>query len=161
MSELLRLKTITLPLDCVKKVYQHLRNAGDDGLEGVALFAGVQNETCFDINEVIIPAQIAENIEDGLLYSVDGDELHKINVWLYNSKMTLLGQIHSHPGKAYHSETDDRFPIVTEFGALSIVVPNFAFDSFSLKNWAVYRLSTSKKWIQLPTKEVTNLILIK
>lgn len=34
-------------------------------------------------------------------------------------------RIHSHPGSAFHSETDDRNPALTFEGALSIVVPFF------------------------------------
>ncbi len=65
---------------------------------------------------------------------------------LYERRLTLLLQVHSHPGEAYHSSTDDRFPIVTINGGLSIVVPDFGFGSFSIDDWAVYRLAAGGAW---------------
>lgn len=38
----------------------------------------------------------------------------------------MKAQVHTHPGDAYHSATDDRWPIVSQAGFLSIVVPFFA-----------------------------------
>jgi hypothetical protein len=35
-------------------------------------------------------------------------------------------QIHTHPGRAFHSETDDAWPIIHSAGFLSLVIPNFA-----------------------------------
>jgi hypothetical protein len=36
-----------------------------------------------------------------------------------------LVRVHSHPGRAFHSTTDDRNPALTHEGALSVVVPYF------------------------------------
>ncbi len=36
-----------------------------------------------------------------------------------------VSRIHSHPGLAFHSETDNANPAITQEGALSIVVPFF------------------------------------
>ena len=35
-------------------------------------------------------------------------------------------QVHTHPFEAFHSPTDDKFPIVHTPGFLSLVIPNFA-----------------------------------
>ena len=35
-------------------------------------------------------------------------------------------QVHTHPGEAFHSETDDLYPIVHTPGFLSLVIPDFA-----------------------------------
>jgi proteasome lid subunit RPN8/RPN11 len=145
----------------VDQIYKHLRQAGNEGFEGVALLAGILKENIFEIKTAIIPAQTAEKVESGLLYSVSGEELHEINVWLYKNDMTLIGQIHSHPTKAYHSSTDDRYPIVATYGAVSIVVPNFAFDPFTLDKWAVYRLNQNREWEEVLAKDVSLLIQIQ
>ncbi len=160
MNGFLHITKIILDITCIESVYQHLRNAGSKGVEGVALFAGSSEGPLFEIKTVIVPKQTGYNIENGLFYSVDGDELHRINIWLYQNKMTLISQIHSHPGEAYHSDTDDRFPIVAEVGGFSIVVPNFAFDPFTLDSLAVYRLLPGRGWCLLSKKEVDNLIQI-
>jgi hypothetical protein len=52
--------------------------------------------------------------------------------WLNNFWLTLAGenlgvriQVHTHPGEAFHSPTDDAFPIIHTAGFLSLVIPIF------------------------------------
>jgi hypothetical protein len=60
------------------------------------------------------------------------------DVWL-NSFWMELGaagagirvQVHTHPGAAYHSATDDEFPVIHTPGFLSLVIPNFALGDIS------------------------------
>lgn len=161
MNNLSNIKTIILHKTQIEYVYQHLRRAGDKELEGVALWAGVYNsQTEFEIKTTIIPAQKAYSQESGLHYEVGEEELHRINVWLYENKMTLICQIHSHPNEAYHSEMDDAYPIMAKMGGISIVVPDFAFQPFRLGDWAVYRLYPQNGWIELNSTEIASLMHI-
>ena len=161
MTGLLQISSIKIPLGCVKEVYTHLRKVGVKKFEGVGLWAGVTTDSSsFKVTTTIIPKQTAYNHEQGLLYTVDSEELYKINVFLYENKLTLLSQIHSHPGAAYHSDTDDAFPIVAVNGGLSIVIPDFGFHDISIKHWAVYRLIPNKGWVELDDRQVESLITI-
>ncbi|MBL7738486.1 MAG: Mov34/MPN/PAD-1 family protein [Chitinophagaceae bacterium] len=160
MSGLAHINKVILPFSSIEYVYKRLREAGAEGVECVALWAGSISANTFEVRNTIIPAQTAYKIEMGLLYSVDGEELHRINEWLYRNSMTLIAQIHSHPSEAYHSDTDDRYPIIAVNGGVSIVIPDFAFGEFSLASWAVYRLSLKNGWIQLKETEVLSLIQI-
>lgn len=138
-----------------------LRYAGERGVEAVGLFAGIELEKTFLIKKVILPKQQGYILESGLMYAVEGDELHRINVWLYENKMKLIAQIHSHPTEAYHSEADDRFPIVDTIGGVSIVVPNFASGNVSLTDCAIYRLSCDKSWDELDMHGIKSLFTVK
>ncbi|MDO8999838.1 MAG: hypothetical protein Q7W45_08745 [Bacteroidota bacterium] len=156
----LSIEKIKMPYKCIVGAYEHMRQAGQRGLEGVALFAGKEEGSVFTIDTTIVPKQKAMSLEDGLLYAVDGEELHRVNVWLYENKMSLMAQIHSHPSEAYHSQTDDAYPIVATVGGISIVVPDFASRSIDISTWAVYRLSTKGEWIELKEEEKNNLFEI-
>ena len=153
----LNVKKISLPLQYMEHAYKHMREVGQKQLEGVALFAGKESNNLFKIETVIIPKQKAMSLEDGLLYAVDGEELHRINVWLYENKMSLIAQIHSHPTRAYHSDTDDAYPIVATVGGISIVVPDFASRPIDISSWAVYRLTAQSEWLELKEVEKHNL----
>jgi hypothetical protein len=53
-----------------------------------------------------------------------------------------LVRAHSHPGNAFHSDTDDRNPALTFIGALSIVAPFFGLGlRHGLDACAVLRLT--------------------
>lgn len=157
----LHINKVIMPLDCIKKAYEHMRRAGQVYVEGVALFAGKEQGSIFTITETIIPEQEALRLEEGLLYLVDGDELHRINVWLYEHGLSIMVQIHSHPRDAYHSATDDTYPIVATVGGLSIVVPDFARGPIEIDTWAVYRLMPNGDWIDLSVSGVPNLIELR
>ena len=153
MNSFQEITRIIVPIRFVDHVYDHLRNVGSDGLEGVGLWFGRLDGEQFAICSSVIPAQKAYQMEGGLLYQVDGDELYRLNKWAFEQKLLLLIQLHSHPGLAYHSDTDDAYPIVTTLGGLSIVIPNFGFDSMDKKNWKVYRLK-AEGWQELSDEEV-------
>jgi hypothetical protein len=158
MSGFLHIIKITMPYQCLAVAYECLRAAGKHGVEAIALFAGIENVDSFHIRKTIIPEQKSMRLEDGLLYSVSGNELHRVNVWLYENGMSLIAQMHSHPAKAYHSDTDDAYPIVATVGGLSIVVPDFGSGKMDIRECAVYRLLPQNGWVELKSKEKESLI---
>ena len=149
----LDIEHVQLPRSCAQAAINWLYKAGNQQVEGVALFAGIRNGSKFIITRTIIPAQKAGDVEGGLIYVVGGEELHRISLELFDNDLQLFAQIHSHPGMAYHSETDDAYPIVTVVGGISIVVPNFARGGVNIAEWAVYRLLPETGWTGLKTDE--------
>jgi hypothetical protein len=130
---------------------------GKSGHEGFALWAGNRVNHAFTVSNLVIPAQEGLRTSSGVCVRVEGDELHRINVWLFENELRLIAQIHSHPTDAYHSDTDDAFPIVTTEGGLSLVVPNFARGAPDLLTYAVFRLLDGR-WIELSDKSVSELL---
>lgn len=160
MCGFLNIKNFEFQQKCINDAYSFLRKVGDKSYEAVALFAGkVENDIAY-ISEVICPLQESSKSKFGLMYTVDGKELHRINMWLYENRLKLIAQIHTHPTEAYHSETDDDFPIITTLGGLSIVVPYFAQDKLNHLGWAYYRLISETYWVELNQSEVEQLIKI-
>jgi hypothetical protein len=161
MIGLLHIDAVHVPVACLDFVFKYVRTMGGKGMEGIALWAGRMHERIFEVQTTIIPTQTASQLESGLLYSVGGSELHRINQWLYENNQTLIAQLHSHPGKAYHSEMDDRYPVIATLGGLSVVIPDFGFSAFSLEDWAIYRLSPQKIWTELTQPAIRSLIQIQ
>lgn len=159
MSNFQEINSIIVPSRFVEHIYEHLRSVGQDGVEGVGLWLGRQERKQFMICSSVIPTQRAYRLEEGLLYQVGGDELYRINKWAYEQQLLLLVQIHSHPYEAYHSETDDAYPIVATLGGLSIVIPNFGNDPIDKKYWKVYRLN-GDGWKEMSVEEVDQLFQI-
>lgn len=152
------LTCIELPRRLAEEALAHLKYAGREGLEGVALWAGQRDGHTFRIQRTIIPEQDATRTEQGLLYVVNGAELRRINQELYEGGLMLVAQIHSHPSRAYHSDTDDAYPIVTVLGGVSVVVPDFGRKGINLTTWEVYRLQRGQDWAHLSSFEKTALI---
>jgi hypothetical protein len=117
-----------------------LREAGSRSAEMFVLWTGQVSDGTFTADTAYVPNQIAYQLTDGICVTVDGDALHALNRWLYEQEQTLAVQIHTHPRRAYHSTTDDTYPIVTQRGGLSLVVPDFAVAGVRGGGTALYRL---------------------
>ncbi|MET4221177.1 hypothetical protein ABIB00_006412 [Bradyrhizobium sp. LB14.3] len=152
---------LSVPRNCVDELHTHLRKVGRDGHEGLGLWVGRQAGHHFQVFKTLIPAQRHIRTGDGVCVVTGPEELHRINVWLYTEKLALIAQIHSHPGQAYHSSTDDEYAIATTVGCLSFVVPNFARAPFDLGNIASYRLDGRGVWRALTAGEAALMISIE
>ena len=160
MSGLADVTRFRVPRRLVGEVVDHLRLAGRHGCEGLALWAGRRDGGAFEVTHTVVPAQRAIRSPDGVGYVVGPEELRRLNVWFYESGLRLAAQLHSHPSDAYHSDTDDAYPIATAVGSLSLVVPDFAAGPFTLRTTAVYRLSAAALWEGLTATEAEALIRI-
>jgi hypothetical protein len=156
----LDIETVVVPRGLADESQEHLRMMGAEGCEGFALWAGVRDGTRFRVTETIIPEQEGLRYAEGVCVRVDGAELFRLNMYLYEHHLNLVAQLHSHPSDAFHSETDDTFPIATTTGALSLVIPNFAVDDFSVDTCAVYRLFPVDGWTELSAFEASRLISV-
>lgn len=160
MSSLSNITRIEVNRKLLQHTIEHLRKVGEQRFEGITLWAGMPKNNNFYVTDSIAPTQKLLRIKGHTCVTVENEELHRLNVWLYQNKKLLIAQIHSHPGEAYHSDTDDQFPIVTAIGSISVVVPNFARNSNNLNNCALYRLDNFGRWNELSIMEKKELINI-
>lgn len=158
MIGLAHITQVLVPNELFEHSHETLRTIGEAGVEGLVLWAGVAENDRFMVQAVLRPAQHCSSGEHGLLVLVDGRELHRIGVWLYERHMQFIAQVHSHPTDAYHSSTDDTIPIVTTEGGLSLVVPDFALGAACLADYAVFRLGATGAWSELTTAAASSLI---
>src|SRR5438067_2168734 len=100
MSSLASVETVKVPRRCVEEAHGHMALVGKSGLEGFALWAGVPEAGAFQVSDTIIPEQTGLRTDLGVCVTVDGRELHRINFWLYERRLTLVAQLHSHPTEA-------------------------------------------------------------
>jgi proteasome lid subunit RPN8/RPN11 len=121
---------------------------GSEGFEGFVLWSGIMiGLERFEFCSFIVPEQHARLTNNGLLVSVDGTALFEVNRLLHDRGEILAAQVHSHPTEAYHSSTDNTFPLATILGGLSVVIPDFARNApTDIHKWAWYRLSKRGLW---------------
>ncbi len=139
-----------VPSEIAKQTEETLRRAGSEGYEIFVLWSGRHRGNLFQIQTPHVPKQTSYRLRTGLCVRVEGQELHRLNVWLYEAGEILAVQVHAHPTEAFHSETDDTYPIVATLGGLSIVAPNFCRHGLFTKDTAIYRLE-SGGWIEQPS----------
>ena len=125
-----------------------IRSAGREGYELFVIWSGTLDDDVFAVARVHIPEQVSYKLAPGLCVRIEGSELHRLNVWLFNAQQIVGAQVHSHPGEAYHSEIDNTYPVATLDGSLSIVLPFFGRDGWGSTDIAAYRLEQGG-WVEL------------
>lgn len=84
-------------------------------------------------------------------YEVEDSWLTEFWKQLAQSNRSVKAQLHTHPGQAFHSASDDQWPIVSQAGFVSIVIPDFAAGEPTLDRAWVGRLEADGKWRRLPS----------
>lgn len=149
---------IALPAKVLEQTEDSLRAAGNEGFEVFVLWSGINRGEVFEVRTAHVPKQTGFRSERGLLVRVEGEALHKLNRWLYENRETLAIQIHAHPSDAYHSETDDTYPIVTALGGFSIVAADFCRGGLLAAETMVYRLREAGWDLVEPAHELIEVI---
>jgi hypothetical protein len=62
-------------------------------------------------------------------------------------------QVHTHPREAFHSPTDDAFPIIHTVGFLSLVIPNLALGPVGFDDAFLTEIQESGVWREVPIAE--------
>jgi hypothetical protein len=81
-------------------------------------------------------------------YVVDDRWLTEFWKKLALSRCSVKAQVHTHPSCAFHSAADDEWPIVSQPGFLSLVIPDFATGAASLEGAWVGRLEADGRWLE-------------
>lgn len=132
--------------DIVAATIKRLQAGGRMGHERAVLWLGHGADR---IDEVYEPRQRTRADQ----FYFDRQSMNLLLAHLREKRLRVLAQVHSHPGRAFHSAADDEWAIVRHAGALSLVLPRFAreatVDNF-LSLAATYVLSIGNDWEEAP-----------
>jgi hypothetical protein len=83
-------------------------------------------------------------------FAVDDHWLTRFWQMLADADMGIRVQVHTHPGEAFHSPTDDAFPIIHQPDFLSLVIPSFGLGPVGFENAYLTQINAVGKWVQVP-----------
>lgn len=141
---------VTCPAPLILETIAALRRGGARGEERVVLWLARAGAGCpVQVQEVYEPAQ--ETARDR--FKLPPESMRALMAHLASSRRSIVAQIHTHPGRAYHSEVDAEWAIVRHVGALSLVLPRFASttepDNFT-DQVMTYECSIDGEWVLRP-----------
>jgi hypothetical protein len=120
-----------------------LRSCGRGACECVVYWTGPAGEDVADA--VDHPVHLRSTFG----YEIDSNWLTQFWKRLAAARRSVKAQVHTHPAEAFHSATDDRWPIVSQAGFLSIVIPDFAEGESTLERAWIGRLQPNGTWQEL------------
>ncbi len=143
--------------EVVGQTLEYLRQGGERHSETAVLWLGKRSPSGESVVEVFRPQQIA----DRDFFQIPPEAMRALLKYLRDKRLSILGQVHSHPAQAFHSAADDKWAVVRHVGALSLVVPWFAsrtqIDTFSA-DIAAFQLDPKDHWQQVPPASVMEIV---
>lgn len=139
---------LLLPSGVLEEARMFFEERGSLGLEGTAMIKAGSD------TRLVIPTQHARRDSRGGVNVEVGRDGQMELVRALGPGDLYIARIHSHPGDAFHSATDDANPVITFDGAISIVVPYFGLGlRRGLSACAVYRHDKGR-WTELSSGPV-------
>lgn len=153
-----RLNKVFIPQYILRETEEYLRKHGLRGHEGMVLWSGIRLEKhTAIIKNCIHPQQYSTPIS----FDVPLYESQRINILLEQRKEVIISQVHTHPGGAFHSHTDDNFPVTFIIGLFSIVVPDFCKSGLrNLLQCSTWEHIGLGKWKELKFNEIKERFII-
>lgn len=124
----------------LRETYRRLRDCGRGECECVVYWTGPAGQDAVDGFEHPPHRRSPGG------YEVESGWLTEFWKDLASRKRSIKVQIHTHPGEAFHSATDDKWSIVSQPGFLSVVIPDFAAGEPTLKDAWIGRLQADGNW---------------
>lgn len=138
-----------------------LAGPGREGLEAVVVWLGRELDGGdVEIVAVQMPEQIAIRTVDGVGVMLPDESVSRLIATLPAGLFVPI-RLHTHPGSAYHSTTDDENKLLSHRGAISIVVPDFAATEIDLSYCSVNELDEEFRWRELGADEVAERFIVR
>jgi hypothetical protein len=135
---------LRVPASVLDETIETLRQCGKGEYECVVFWV-----TDWAEPRLVIKSVHPEHHSDFAGYEIDKDWLQKFFLQLAKEKQGVLAQVHTHPQEAFHSPTDDAWPVVSSEGFLSLVIPDFAMRPQPLCGAYLTRITKEGTWSEV------------
>jgi hypothetical protein len=128
----------------IEDTFTHFRECGR-GLDECQILWLSSWEFPEVITRVVHPKHVAQ----GGGFALDDAWLNDFWMELGDTNMGIRVQVHTHPQEAFHSPTDDEFPIIHKPGFLSLVIPNFGLGPVGFQDAYLTEIQADGTWQQV------------
>ena len=132
---------VNVPMAILSETQQILRQCGQGRNECQVLWLGKWNDPG-SVDRIVHPVHFARG--DG--FELDSAWLNRFWLTLAEDNLGVRVQVHTHPGRAFHSPTDDAWPIIRTAGFLSLVIPRFASANHLLSDAFLTEIGPDGSW---------------
>jgi len=132
---------VRVPARALAETFGVLRSCGRGQRECQVLWLGPLQEV-----DRVVRLVHPDHRSHGSGFELESGWITRFWIELAEARMAVRVQVHSHPREAFHSKTDDEWPIVGTPGFLSLVVPNFGTGPIGFRGAFLAELSREGRW---------------
>lgn len=145
--------TVDLRGSLLEETFATLRACGEGRRECVVYWC-----TTLQQRDRVARVVHPDHVASAAGYEVDPAWVNRFFLDLRRDGETVRVQVHTHPGPAWHSSTDDNFALAPAPGFLSLVVPNFASGPVALTRSHLVTVDADGSWRPLDPEAVLVLV---
>ena len=138
---------------CARHLWRHvleeLRRRGEGLHEAGAFLLGTEKSGTRHIRAVVFYDELDPDAYSSGVCILHGDAFSKLWVVCREKGMTVVGDVHTHGGRATHSGSDRTNPMIARAGHVALIVPNFAKPPVRLQRLGVYQYLGAHRWRDL------------
>ena len=144
-------------LSCRSRYWRHiigeLERRGGHQHEAGAFLLGTERRGRFEVCDVVFYDELDRHAYATGVCVLHGDAFAKLWTICREKMLTVVADVHTHPGVAIQSSTDKANPMVARAGHIAIIVPNYASWPIQAQRVGVYEYRGEHEWIdRSPTR---------
>jgi proteasome lid subunit RPN8/RPN11 len=124
-----------------------LERRGGHEHEAGAFLLGTEHAGCLEVGDVVFYDDLDPEAYSTGVCVLYGDAFARLWAICREKKLTVVADVHTHPGRAFQSGADKTNPMVARSGHVAIIVPNFAAWPISRNELRVYEYRGQHEWV--------------
>lgn len=137
-----------------RRLLRELRRSGGHGArESGAFLLGRACGTAARIEAFVLYDELDPHCLDSGIVRFDGRHFGALWHVCRQRGLTVVADVHTHPGAELQSESDRNHPMIARAGHLALILPNYARGATDSKSVGIYRYAGSKRWRAVPVRE--------
>jgi proteasome lid subunit RPN8/RPN11 len=118
-----------------------------------AFLLGRRNGTRARILQFVLYDDLDPQCLDTGIVRFDGRHFGKLWELCAQTGLTVIGDVHTHPGRSGQSDSDRANPMISRAGHIALIVPRFAGPPVRLTEVGFYLYHGGKRWTTIPVNE--------
>jgi hypothetical protein len=137
---------VSCPTAFWKRTVQELERRGRHEHEAGAFLLGTERGGRFEVRDVVFYDDLDPRAYATGVCILHGDAFAKLWALCREKKLTVVADVHTHPGAATQSPTDKANPMVARAGHVAIIVPDYASWPIPSGRLGVYEYRGQHEW---------------
>ena len=137
---------LSCPSSLWREGLSELKRRGEGHHESGAFLLGHHTSNRRAIQSFVYYDDLDPHSLDTGIVMIDGITFGKLWQYCRNTRLSVVADIHTHPGQAWQSPTDRKNPMVGTPGHIAIIVPNFAERFVKPSELGIYEYQGQHSW---------------
>jgi proteasome lid subunit RPN8/RPN11 len=135
-----------------RRLLAGLRERGRGERESGAFLLGRREEGRARIVDFVLYDDLDPKVLETGIIRFDGRHFGKLWDLCRESGLTVVADVHTHPGSSVQSPSDQAHPMITRGGHVALIVPRFARTPVCRSKLGLYRYKGARRWEAVPPK---------